>query len=187
MQGSRLRRWAILLPALLVLAVGCGSSSSIRVIETPSTARPLDRIYAVVYQGQLDGNHAELLRRALVETFQPRTSAFRISVIAGLELDDSVIKADIERFRPDGILMMRPIGGLLYSAGGSYNVTYYAAVLEPKGGRAIWRAKLRNEGAPIMVGPRMGLTARDLARHLTWDHLLREKKGDELMEVEEPE
>jgi hypothetical protein len=179
----------LLVPQVLVLAAGCGSDSSIRIIESPTAPRPLDRIYAVVHQGQLDSFHALHLRNALIRTFQPRTTAFRVAVITGLELDDSILKADIERFRPDGILMMTPIGGLLYSLGGSYNVSYSAKVLEPKQGRVIWWAKVRNEGAPVMVYQRMLLTARDLARHLTWDHLLRERKGDDLMqvEVEEPE
>jgi hypothetical protein len=178
MRRPRTRLWVF---CALIATAGCGFSSSIRILQTPNAAEPLDRIYALVYQGQLDRNHAEKLRAALVATMQPRTTAFRVMVITGLELDDSQIRADMEAFRPAGILMMKPTGGLLAPVGGTYNVTYLATVLEPRSGRVLWRAKLRNEGAPVMLGARMELSARDLARHLTRIHLLREKQDDELM------
>jgi hypothetical protein len=171
---------------LLAVLVGCGSSSTIRVLDARPVDRPLDRIYAVVFQGQLDGNHAEQLRRALTETFESRSAAFRVSVITGLELDDTSLKADIARFAPDGILLLKPIAGLLGSAG-SYNVTYEAKLLAPNSGRPLWQARLRNEGAPVGIGSRMRLSARDLARHLTWDHLLKEKPDDELLTEGESE
>jgi hypothetical protein len=121
------------------------------------------------------------LKNALTEVLQPRMTAFRASIVTGYELDDRVLEADIQRFRPDGLLVMRPKDALLSPAGALW-VVYDATLLEPKEDRVIWKARLRGEG---YVSRRVRMMAHDLGRRWTRSGLLKRLENDELLEEQD--
>lgn len=157
---------------ILLFLSGCvTSSSSIGILQNARVTRQFTRIYIVVHQGELDWYYAEYLRKALVDAFQPHTLAVAGVVLTGLELSESV-EPEVEKFAADGVLVIKPIGGLLVQGGGSQKLTYYATIIEPKTGRLLWRARPRNEGAPIMFRERSRLTAADIVNALIGDGAL---------------
>lgn len=160
--------------AAAALAAGCASSPEpVKVIHSRPAATTLERIYVVVFRGSLAWDRAEQIRQALSDTLQPRAKALATMVAEGMELDKGPARADIDGFRPDGLLVVRPAG----AAAGA--LTYDVAVLDSAGQRTAWHAKLVSEAGP-------GAMAQDLVRQLAWDGLLVPKPGDERPRPAEP-
>ncbi len=167
-----LRLSRALMAASVALLPACASSSpapDVKVIHSHSDATPLEWAYVVVFQGKLEGDGGERVRQALADAFQPRVAALTSMVVSGLSLDEGAARADIDAFRPDGIVVIKPA---VDQEGRANAVTYDVAVLDPTGKRTVWQAKLVSEGGPAVM-------ARDLVKNLAAEGLLKPKAGDE--------
>lgn len=170
------RAWRGLTFAALALAAGCATSPEpVKVIHSRPAATALDRIYVLVFRGSLAWERAEEVRQALADALQPRAKALATMVASGMELDKGPARADIDAFRADGLLVVRPAG----SEAGGGSATYDVAILDPAGQRTTWHAKLVSEAGP-------GAMAQDLVRQLAWDGLLAAQPGDERPRPAEP-
>jgi hypothetical protein len=155
----------------LALASGCATSQSeVPVIYSRAAPTQITRAYLVVFQGQLDANRAEKLRQALADALQPRTAALVSMLVTGLTLDEPNARADIDAFGPDGVVTVKPTGGLSRQEDSSDAITYDVVVDAPKEKRTVWHASLVSESGPELM-------ARDLVEHLTTAGLLVRKDG----------
>lgn len=156
----------------LLSTLGCATSpAEVPVIYSRAAPTLIQRAYLVVFQGQLDAVRAEKLRQALGDAFQPRTSALVTMLVTGLDLDDPNARADIDAFRPDGIVVIKPSGGVSQQEGGADSITYDVVVEAPKERRRVWHATLVSESGPAVM-------AHDLVENLTTAGLLRRADGD---------
>ena len=168
-------RYSMFLAFTLSALPSCAfSEASVKHIERGEISKPLDRVYLLVFQGEVDRYYAEKLRLVLAEAFRPHTGAVTTFLVTGLELDDSAVEADIYRFHPDGILLLKPVGGHRNAMGGLDRVHYAVTLVESNKRRTLWRAKATNEGSPIRMGTRMELMATEIVKNLVWDGVLRE-------------
>jgi hypothetical protein len=159
----------------LALAPGCATSQSqsdVPVIYSRAAPTQIARAYLIVFQGQLDADRAEKLRQALTDALQPRTSALVSMLVTGLKLDEPNARADIDAFRPDGVVAIKPAGGISRQEDGGDSITYDVVVEVPKEKRTVWHASLVSESGPEVM-------ARDLVEHLTTAGLLARKDGGE--------
>lgn len=173
------RGWGLLIATALALGGCAAEQPEVKVIRSRSDATPMDRVYILVFQGQLDRDHADRdwnraneVRQALAEAFQSRVAALATMVATGLELEKGPARADIDAFHPDGVLVIKPAAGVVTQPDAPPQVTYDVALLEPKLERTTWRAMLVSEAGPQTM-------ARDLVRNLAWEGLLHRKPGDE--------
>ena len=163
----------MLFVAGLALASACATTESeVPVIHSRAAVTPIERACLVIFQGQLGADRVERLQHALTDALQPRISALASMLIAGQGLDESSVRADIDAFGPDGILLIRPAGEIVHEEGGSESVTYDIVVRAPKEKRDVWHANLVSESGPEVM-------ARDLVNHLTTAGLLARKDGGE--------
>jgi len=154
----------------LALASACATTESdVPVIHSRATVTPIARACIVIFQGQLGAARVERLQRALSDALQPRVSALVSLRIAGQGLNESTIRADIDAFGPDGILLIRPAGEVVHEEGGAESVTYDILVKAPKEKRDVWHANLVSESGPEVM-------ARDLVDNLTTAGLLVRKE-----------
>jgi hypothetical protein len=160
------RIYRVLIVAGLALLPACATSQpDVPVIHSRAAPTPIHRAYLVVFQGQLDAVRAEKLRQALADAFQPKTSALVTLLVTGLDLDEPNARADIDAFRADGIVVIKPTGGVSQQEGGADSITYDVVVEAPKERRTVWHASLVSESGPAVM-------ARDLVEHLTSAGLL---------------
>jgi hypothetical protein len=160
-----------LIAATVALLPGCASSPApeVKVIHSHSDATPIERAYLIVFQGKLEGDGGDRVRQALADAFQPRVAALASMVVSGFSLDEGAARADIDAFRPDGVVVIKPAAD---QEGRPNSVTYDVAVLDRTGKRTVWQAKLVSEGGPAVM-------ARDLVKNLAAEGLLKPKAGDE--------
>jgi hypothetical protein len=171
--GSWSRSRQLLTAAALALSSACASSSQeVKVIHSQAAATALDRVYVVVFQGQVDWDRAEKLRQALAEALQSQAGAVATMAVAGSELDKGPARIDIDAFKPDGVVVVKPASGVTPKEGGGTSVSYDVMVLDRKLERTLWRAMLVSEAGPELM-------AQDLVKHLGFDGLLARKTGDE--------
>jgi hypothetical protein len=160
----------MLFVAGLALAPACATTESdVPVIYSRATVTPIARACVVIFQGQLGAARVERLQRALTDALQPRISALVSLRIAGQGIDDATVRADIDAFNPDGIILIKPAGEIVQEAGGAESVTYDVVVKAPKEKRDVWHASLVSESGPEVM-------ARDLVDNLTTAGLLVRKE-----------
>ena len=161
----------ILIVVGLAVAPACATSQSeVPVIHSRAAVTPILRACFVVFQGQLASASAQNLQQALSDALQPRTSALVSILVSGLEFDDPIARADIDAFKPDGIILVRPTGEVSHEEGGAVSITYDVQVKAPKEKRIVWHANLVSESGPEVM-------ARDLVDHLTTAGLLNRNDG----------
>jgi hypothetical protein len=182
--SSRLgqRKWAfrLVLASLCCIAMtltGCGPSAKVSSAKAPDAkAQLLTRTYLIFPEETIDESYATNLSAALSKELAARGVKAGASVLTGLELDDTAIQAEIQKFNPDSLLVIDLLGGTMY-----YNqlvyMTYSATLVV--GDRRVWKAKIESDpGAISNQKMHMREIAQQLVLQLVKDGYVRGLPGD---------
>jgi hypothetical protein len=136
----------------------------------------LERAYVIFPEETIDQSYAMNMSAALNKALAERGVKTGARVLTGFELDDAAIVAEIEKFKPDGLLVIDLLGGTTY-----YNqivyMTYSATLVI--GDRRVWKARIESDpGAISNQKMHMREIAQQLVLKLVKDGYVRGLPGD---------
>jgi hypothetical protein len=138
------KAWFLLSVAASVLAAGC-YSSTIRAQAVP-VDKPRQRIYVLVHEGSIESRHAATLARDLLVRLQHHLVS-RGAVVTGVEFDKRALDTDIETFRPESVLEVKPIAVRPGDHGEIVYLSFGATLLDYPSNQTIWSAKAELSGS----------------------------------------
>ena len=135
-----MKRSPWLLVAIAFLA-GC-AQVSVRVVQKAPIERPKERIYVVVHEGAAAPAYAHALARAMVTRLGGHAGAFKSTVLTGVEFDTSFLERDIDAFRAEAVLQIKPLGTRTGRYGTTLGVIYSATLFDSPSKTGLWAAKV---------------------------------------------
>ena len=164
----------ILIFIALVLP-GC-ASVSIQSVRDPSYTNTIHKLYVVLNENQvdsIDSSFTPLLTAALKDEFSKRGVEIAVRVADPLVLDEKTYLAEIESYKPDGVMTIVATGGVRGAYGGMMKILYDVSLFDASNAkRRIWRAQIDASGGTGVREKRMKLVAQDLVERLSQDKLI---------------
>jgi len=130
------------------------------------------RLYIVVDKGGLEMTDIQAVATAMQAACAGHVSAYKSTLLSGMELDSDRVAQDIAAFGADGVLWLRPRGGVVSAYGGYFKLNFDVTLRNVESDRIVWAARAANEGGTAMIEKRNRLAAERIVEQLVKEGLL---------------
>lgn len=152
---------------------GC-ASVSIRAVKDPSFSDSINKLFVILNHRNLDNidsAYTPLLVTALKDEFSQNGVKMTICIVNPLSLNEDVCLAEMNSYKPEGVLTIVSTGGVVAPSGGMIKIIYDASLFDTtnKNHKRVWRATIDASGGKEK---RMKIMAKDLIKRLLDDKLI---------------
>jgi len=177
-QTSRKKTAALFWLGLVCIATalpGC-ATVSIQSVRDPSYTNMIHKLYVIINEIQvdnIDSSYTPLLTSALKNEFSQHGVEINVRSADPLVLDEKNYMAEIESYKPDGVMTIVSTGGVRGPYGGMMQIIYDVSLFDSSNAkRRIWRAQINAAGGTAVREKRMELMAQNLVSRLIEDKLI---------------
>lgn len=155
------------------LALGCGPTAKVSSAQA-ADVKPqlLTRAFAIFSDQIIEESYAKNLSQSLTNELSARGVHAGARVLTGLELNDAAVRAEIDKFNPDGVLVIDLVGGTTTQFNQIVYMAYSATLIIDE--RRVWKARIEADpGAISTQKMQMREVAHQLVLQLVKDGYVR--------------
>jgi hypothetical protein len=138
----RLSSRVIIILCITLFVFGC-ASVSIRAVKDPSFSNSINKLFVILnhrHLDNIDSAYTPLLVTALKDEFSKNGVKMAICIVNPLSLNEDVCLAEMNSYKPEGVLTIVSTGGVVAPSGGMITIIYDVSLFDTinKNDKRIW-------------------------------------------------